>query len=54
MSTQELVDLAKACHPNVSMHAYDATYRKFMKHKLTTQHHTSIFCERSSMPSDYR
>ena len=32
MSTQELVDWARACHPNVSIHAYDATYCKFMKH----------------------
>ena len=32
MSTQELVDWAKMCHPNVSIHAYDSTWRKFMKH----------------------
>ena len=32
MSTQELIDWAKACHPNVSIHAYDSTWRKFMKH----------------------
>ena len=32
MSTQELIDWAKACHPNVSIHAYDSTGRKFMKH----------------------
>ena len=32
MSTQELVDWAKACHPNVSIHAYDSTWRKFMRH----------------------
>ena len=25
MSTQELIDWAKACHPNVSIHAYDST-----------------------------
>ena len=30
--TQELIDWAKACHPNVSIHAYDSTCRKFMKH----------------------
>ena len=24
MSTQELIDWAKACHPNVSTHAYDS------------------------------
>lgn len=32
MSTQELVKWAKTCHPNVSIHAYDSTWRKFMKH----------------------
>ena len=35
MSTQELVTWAKECHPNVSIHAYDSTWRKFivfMKH----------------------
>ena len=32
MSTQELIDWAKACHPNVSIHAYDSTWRKLMKH----------------------
>lgn len=32
MSTQELVEWAKTCHPNVSIHAYDSTWRKFMKH----------------------
>ena len=31
MKTQELVDWAKKCHPNVSIHAYDSTWRKFMK-----------------------
>ena len=28
MSTEELIDWAKACHPNVSIHAYDSTWRK--------------------------
>ena len=37
MSTQELGDWAKACHPNVSIHAYDSTWRKFMKHILAQQ-----------------
>ena len=32
MSTQELVDWPKKCHPNISIHAYDSTCRKFMKH----------------------
>lgn len=41
MSTQELVDWAKACHPNVSIHAYDATYRKFTKH-VGTQRDISL------------
>ena len=38
MSTQELIHWAKACHPNVSIHAYDSTWRKFMKHIGSTTH----------------
>ena len=37
MSTQELVTWAKECHPNVSIHAYDSTWRKFMKHIASTR-----------------
>ena len=37
MSTQELVDWAKACPSNVSIHAYDVTYRKFKKHLGTSR-----------------
>lgn len=36
MSTQELVDWAKNCHPNVSIHAYDSTWRKFIKQIAST------------------
>ena len=36
VNTQELVNWAKSCHPNISIHAFDATYRKFLKH--TTNH----------------
>ena len=32
MTTKELIDWAKNCHPNVSIHAYDSTYRKFKSH----------------------
>lgn len=32
MSTQELIEWAKTCHGKISILAYDATYRKFMKH----------------------
>ena len=39
MSTQEVVDWAKECHPNISIHAYDSTYKKFMKHIATTPCH---------------
>ena len=42
MSTQELVDWAKACHPNVSIHAYDSTWRKFMKHIASTTKDVSL------------
>ena len=38
MTTQELVTWAKECHPNVSIHAYDSTWRKFMKHNPLHQH----------------
>ena len=38
MSTQELIDWGKACHPNVSIHAYDSTWRKFMKHIASHGH----------------
>ena len=37
MSTQELIDWAKTCHPNVSIHAYDSTWCKFMKHIASRQ-----------------
>ena len=32
MTAQELVEWARHCHPNVSIHVYDSTWRKFMKH----------------------
>ena len=32
MTTKELIDWAKHCHLNVSIHAYDSTYRKFKTH----------------------
>ena len=32
MTTQELIYRAKKCHPNVSIHAHDSTWRKFMTH----------------------
>ena len=32
MTTQELVEWARHCHPNASIHAYDSTWRTFMKH----------------------
>ena len=42
MSTQELVDWANACHPNVSIHAYDSTWTKFMKHIASTTKDVSL------------
>ena len=42
MNSQEVVDWARACHPNVSVHDYDSTYKKFMKHIATTMHHDII------------
>lgn len=32
VSTQELVNWAKNCHLNVSIHAYDMRYKKFIRH----------------------
>ena len=32
MTAQELVEWARHCHPNVSIHVYDSAWRKFMKH----------------------
>lgn len=34
ISTQELIEWAKVCHTNVSIHGFDATYRKFMSHTV--------------------
>ena len=39
INTEELIDWAKQCHTNVSIHAYDSTYRKFTTH---TNHHPDI------------
>ena len=32
INTEELIDWAKNCHKNMSIHAYDSTYRKFVTH----------------------
>ena len=42
MSTQELIDWSKGCHSNVSIHAYDSTWRKFMKHIASTTKDVSL------------
>ena len=39
ISTGELIDWAKECHENVSIHAFDARYKKFIKH---TNHCSNI------------
>ena len=41
MSTQAVVDWARECHPNLSIHAYDSTYKKFMKY-LGISHDISL------------
>ena len=41
MTTKELIDWAKYCHTNVSIHAYDSTYRKFKTH--TNKHNCDVF-----------
>ena len=35
INTEELIDWAKMCHTNVSIHAYDSTYRKFVPYTNT-------------------
>ncbi|XP_068684491.1 uncharacterized protein [Montipora foliosa] len=40
MTTKELIDWAKSCHSNVSIHAYDSTYRKFKSH--TNKHNCDV------------
>ena len=32
ISTEELINWAKACHDNVSIHAFDSRYKTFLKH----------------------
>ena len=32
INTAELINWAKACHNNVSIHAFDSRYKKFIKH----------------------
>lgn len=44
ISTQELNDWAKTCHSsNVSIHAYDATYRKFTKYITHNAYVTLVY-----------
>ena len=40
ISTQEIISWARECHPNVSVHAYDSTYKKFITH--TSNSHTDV------------
>lgn len=35
ISTEELINWAKKCHTNVSIHTYDSTYRKFFSYTNT-------------------
>ena len=32
ISTEELINWAKDCHPNISIHAFDSRYRNFVRH----------------------
>ena len=43
MSTQELITWARECHPNVSIHAYYSTWRKFMKHIASSNNRSVCF-----------
>ena len=35
IDAEELINWAKMCHTNVSIHAYDSTYRKFVSYTNT-------------------
>ena len=37
LNTENLIMWAKECHPNVSIHAFDSTYRKFVTHSKIVQ-----------------
>lgn len=44
ISTYELIDWAKNCHTDISIHAYDATYHKIMKHLGGNSRRISLVC----------
>jgi len=43
ISTEELINWAKACHDNVSIHAFDSRYRKFIKHSKNCSSITLVY-----------
>lgn len=43
ISTQELIEWANVCNTNVSIHAYDATYRKFMRHTVHSRDTSLVY-----------
>ena len=42
INTQELINWARACHDNVSIHAFDSRYKKFTKHIGTHNRNVSL------------
>lgn len=43
ISTQELIDWVKECHPSyVSIHAFDSRYKNFIRH-IAKSDNTSVF-----------
>ena len=42
INTDELIDWAKSCHPNVSIHAFDSRYKKFITHTRKNDGYVSL------------
>ena len=55
VNTEELIQWARECHTKVSIHAFDATYKKsdILKSKYN-EYNAGVYCEGSSSVSNYR
>ena len=42
INTDELINCSKACHPNVSIHAFDCRYKKFVSHTRKNDGYVSL------------
>ena len=43
INTQELINWVNACHSNVSIHAFDSRYRKFITHTNSHSHISLVY-----------